>query len=153
MWIRAWLVILILCLSRNLRYATKYVKVVLRLLLPLCLYIYDAWLRNQKTVVSGLRKQLGPAVHAVLSLSSLSGQLTVMWTSMGVHQSVRWVCGWLKFEHRQGAGYLLTTTSLPPLWVQLVNAGGYFPWQTTMGSVEALQIGFLYVFIGKFYWY
>ena len=53
-------------------------QVVLRLLLPLCLYIYDAWLRNQKTVVNGLRKQLGPAVFAVLSLSSLSGQFTVV---------------------------------------------------------------------------
>lgn len=60
---------------RNSLYATKYVKVVLRLLLPLCLYVYDAWLRNQKTVVNGLRKQLGPAVFAVLSLSSLSGSV------------------------------------------------------------------------------
>ena len=74
MWIRAWLVILILCVYRNFRYTTKYVKVVLRLLLLLCLYVYDAWLRNQKTVVNGFRKQLGPAVFAVLSLSSLSGQ-------------------------------------------------------------------------------
>lgn len=58
---------------RNFRYTTKYVKVVLRLLLLLSLYVYDAWLRNQKTVVNGFRKQLGPAVFAVLSLSSLSG--------------------------------------------------------------------------------
>lgn len=53
---------------------TKYVNVVLRLLLPVCLYIYYTWLRNQRTVVNGLRKQLGPAVLAVISLSSLSGQ-------------------------------------------------------------------------------
>jgi hypothetical protein len=71
---------------------------------------------------------------------------------MGVDQSVRWVCGWLKFEHWQGARYLLATTSVPPLWVQSVDAGGYFPCQTTMGSVEALPIGLLYI-IGKLYWY
>ncbi|GFG38324.1 hypothetical protein Cfor_01735 [Coptotermes formosanus] len=59
----------------NLRHMTKYVNVVLRLLLPVCLYIYYTWLRNQRTVVNGLRKQLGPAVLAVISLSSLSGSV------------------------------------------------------------------------------
>lgn len=60
---------------RNLLCATKYVKVVLRMLLPVCFYVYDTWLRNQKTIVNGLRNQLGPAVLAVLSLSSLSGSV------------------------------------------------------------------------------
>jgi hypothetical protein len=72
---------------------------------------------------------------------------------MGVDQSVRCVCGWLKFELRQEAGYLLATTTVPPLWVQLVDAGGYYPWQTTVGNVEALPIGLLYILIGNLYCY
>jgi len=66
---------------------------------------------------------------------------------------VRWVCEWLKFEHRQGAGYLLATTSVPPLWVQSVDDGGYFLWQKIMESVEVLSIDLLYTFIGNLYWY
>jgi hypothetical protein len=47
---------------------------VLRLLLPVCFAMYYAWLRNQRTVVKRIRQQMGPAVLAVISLSSLSGQ-------------------------------------------------------------------------------
>ncbi|KDR18789.1 protein SERAC1 isoform X2 [Zootermopsis nevadensis] len=59
----------------KLRYVTSYVAVVLRLLLPVCLAMYYAWLRNQRTVVNGVRQQLGPAVLAVISLSSISGSV------------------------------------------------------------------------------
>lgn len=60
---------------RNLRHVTKYTKMVLRFLLPVCLYVYYTWLRNQRTIVNGLRKQLGPALLDAVSLSSLSGSV------------------------------------------------------------------------------
>jgi hypothetical protein len=75
-----------------------------------------------------------------------------MRTSIGVDQPMRWVCGWLEFERRQGQGIFLLP-HLYHLWVKSVDAGGYFPWQTTMESVEVLPMGLLCIFIGKFYWY
>jgi hypothetical protein len=48
---------------------------------------------------------------------------------VGVDHSVKWVCGWLVLECRQGAGNLLAAMPIPPLGVQSVDAGSYFPWQ------------------------
>ena len=54
---------------RKMRYVTSYVTLVLRLLLPVCLTVYYTWLRNQRTIVNGFRRQLVPAILAAIANS------------------------------------------------------------------------------------
>ncbi|PSN57823.1 hypothetical protein C0J52_04395 [Blattella germanica] len=62
---------------RKMRYVTSYVTLVLRLLLPVCLAVYYTWLRNQRTIVNGVRRQLVPAILAAVANSiSLSTVLS-----------------------------------------------------------------------------
>ncbi|KAJ9590455.1 hypothetical protein L9F63_016514, partial [Diploptera punctata] len=56
----------------KMRNVTSYVTLVLRLLLPVCLAVYYTWLRNQRTIVNGFRRQLVPAILAAISLSTAS---------------------------------------------------------------------------------
>ncbi|XP_069679722.1 protein SERAC1 isoform X2 [Periplaneta americana] len=65
--------------AAKMRYVTSYLTLVLRLLLPVCLAVYYTWLRNQRTIVNGVRRQLAPATLAAIagsiSLTSLSGSV------------------------------------------------------------------------------
>lgn len=65
--------------AAKMRYVTSYLTLVLRLLLPVCLAVYYTWLRNQRTIVNGVRRQLAPAaltaIASSISLTSLSGSV------------------------------------------------------------------------------
>nr|CAD7402033.1 unnamed protein product [Timema cristinae] len=65
-------------LRKKMRYLKSYLTLVLRVVLPIFVTAYYVWLRNQRSVVNGVRRQLFPAILAAITssvtLTTLSGQ-------------------------------------------------------------------------------
>ncbi|CAG2064098.1 unnamed protein product, partial [Timema podura] len=77
-WLRATLVRSCIRIDMKMRYLKSYITLVLRVVLPIFVTAYYVWLRNQRSVVNGVRRQLFPAILAAITssvtLTTLSGQ-------------------------------------------------------------------------------
>nr|CAD7573777.1 unnamed protein product [Timema californicum] len=64
----------------KMRYLKSYLTLVLRVVLPIFVTAYYVWLRNQRSVVNGVRRQLFPAILAAITssvtLTTLSGAVS-----------------------------------------------------------------------------